>query len=89
MGLIPFEIECDKCHKTTVQWVNPIPGYEGEYLRSWYCKNTYECGVAQVCKYKFIEGRPQLTIRLEPSEVYVEPKPQIGITIKPRARSKK
>ena len=88
MELIAFEIECDKCHQKTIQWVSPIPGYNGTYLRSFYCKNIFDCGAAQVCRYRFDNDVPSFVERLEPSDVYIEPTPQIGISIKPKARTR-
>jgi hypothetical protein len=85
--LSKFLVECNKCKQAVTLWVEEIPGYFKTYLRSYFCQSS-ECKAAQVIRYKFEEGKPQLVNRLEPSDVHVEKPPETGISIRPRAKSR-
>ncbi len=87
MTLTKFIVECDHCKFLNDEYVNEIQGYNGTYLRSFFCKG-WECGVAQVIRYKFTDGKPELVERIEPSSVFIQAEPETGITIRPRAKTR-
>jgi hypothetical protein len=80
-----LSVECDSCHWLNDEMVALAPvGFTKPILRSFWCKG---CGIPQVIKYKFVDDVPEITDRLIPSEVNVARPPEIGITIRPRAKS--
>lgn len=87
MKLLELPVVCDQCKKTIKIWVSEVPEYSGKYLRSFWCKNE-ECKKPQVIKYIFKEGIPEVTEHLEPTLVNVEQQPQIGISIRPRGKTR-
>lgn len=87
MKLSELPVVCDQCHQTSILWVNEIEGYSGTILRSFWCKNQ-ECKKPQVIRYKFVNTIPEVTEHIEPTLVNVEQQPVIGISIRPRGKTR-
>lgn len=84
MEFIKIYVICDKCRELNVKDTTYIPGYDGSVTKSFWCEH---CGEPQVIVFKFIGKEAEVIERIEPSSVYVPRKPDIGITIRPRAKN--